>query len=755
MGDTPENRGATDHPTARLNPFAFPSETGFRFVLLIVAVLGSSLLLWGTIYEALPATRNYKESEYARCALQADPSDTSGTYFDRTQRLLLNNECTATADRQEAVWMLVGSLVVLGVGVLIYWTAPLRRVRQSRLVGIDDSVPEITACLDETRRATDLAIHPVYMWNPLDAAATGLAFGRWGRYCIALTGGLITQIYTDLPAFRAVVLHELAHVRNADIDRTYFSNALWYAFILAGVLPFAATRVVSGRAPAETLDLSWRILPLVILVYVTRNSVLRAREIYADVRASTWEGPSGALRRTLAALPRLPHRWSALWQLHPDPGLRRRALDDTRPLFRIDFWVAFGAGLTAGITLSNMVILLGLLVPMPIAIVRPLGAALVCAPLAAGVIGASVWRATFAAIADGQRPRGVGRAGIAMAAGLILGQEIAFGGADISRGFGPIGGGSPVMFDLVWGALLSAVLFTFFRWVGASASAWLEVTVDDASPGNTYRTGLTIAGALLGAWLGLLFFVYLGIRTGGNTFTWDDLQSAASGDLAVSAGSQAWAPESLEQASTVILVALQVLVLVSLLVFTCYPLAAWVYRHRRAAPTVAGWAFLDSPQAVVHIPLLPPLQPGRSALVALCGSLVYCVVTGMAYGALSQPRTMLPNGFDDVAAWTQYGTLSLAVTLQAIVAVSVAAWVRRLAALHGLFAAFLAGSLMGCGTLGILAALGLLWEDASLGFLFVSSLVVLGACVAAPLAVIAAWIASRMRGLTHSSRAAG
>ena len=37
----------------RLNPFAFPSDTTFRFVLLVGAVLGTTLYVWNWIYFAV------------------------------------------------------------------------------------------------------------------------------------------------------------------------------------------------------------------------------------------------------------------------------------------------------------------------------------------------------------------------------------------------------------------------------------------------------------------------------------------------------------------------------------------------------------------------------------------------------------------------------------------------------------------------------------------------------------------------------
>ena len=139
----------------------------------------------------------------------------------------------------------------------------------------------------EVRRlATEagLARTPALAWSPLDSAPTGLAYGHAGRYTVALTGGLVIRHATDPEAFRAVVRHELAHIRNRDVDLTYFAVSLWHAFLLGAVLPFVLTLLDEG--PSTILRVSWRLLALAALVYLTRNAVLRSREVYADVRAS-------------------------------------------------------------------------------------------------------------------------------------------------------------------------------------------------------------------------------------------------------------------------------------------------------------------------------------------------------------------------------------------------------------------------------------------------------------------------------------
>jgi Zn-dependent protease with chaperone function len=717
----------------RLNPFAFPSDTAFRFVLLIVSVLGSSLLLYAAIFEALPPTREFKRIQYEACARQFDPTDFSGSYAERLARVLAYGDCTSAADRVEALWVLGGVALVLAVAAGLYWTSPRRRIRQHRLVPLD-SIPELTSSLSDLCREAQLQPPPAFVWSPLSRMPTGLAFGNLKQQYVSLSGGLVKQFYTDRPAFRAVVLHELAHLRNADVDRTYVTVALWQAFLLAALLPFAASQVVSGRTLAELADVSWRIAPLAALVYLTRNAVLRAREVYADVRASTWDGPSGALRRTLEALPRpTRHWWQRLSQVHPGPVDRRRTLDDTRPLFDIHVWDALGTGLAAGIALPNVVVLLGMLVPMPIAITRPLTAALICAPLVVGVVGLGVWRATFAALAESRRPRGAGRAGAALGLGLVLGQELSVAAVEFGRGQGPIADFPVTSLNAIWGALLVVMLFLFCRWIAAAALAWLEVTADDPSPGEAYRIGLAIAAAFLAAWLGVLFFVYLAVRTAGNVVSLSDLEQQVLAETDAPDAATVIGSDPLVQSASATLIGIDVLAIVSIVALCAYPLAAWLWRHRRVAPTFATWAFLDPPPEPIPMPLFPPLRPGRALAVGIIAGLIYCVATFLVY---------LTNRADPeaLAAWTQVGTIALAVVLQAVVALVVAVWLPRLSALHALFAALVSAAIMGLATLGILAAFGLLWDDAYLTLFFVSAFVIGGASVALPVALVAEYL---------------
>ena len=138
--------------------------------------------------------------------------------------------------------------------------------------------------------------------------------------------------------------------------------------------------------------------------------------MYADVRASEWEGPTGGLRRLLVSRPQVGHRrWQTVLQHHPAPTERRQVLDDTRPLFSVGFWEAFATGVAATIAFPSTVFSFSNFIPPPWDIWC---AVLLFAPLTIGVVGIGVWRAAVATLMQQQMPRGMGRLGLGL--GLVL-----------------------------------------------------------------------------------------------------------------------------------------------------------------------------------------------------------------------------------------------------------------------------------------------------------------------------------------------
>ena len=725
----PAAGGAEESATVapRLNPFAFPPETDFRFGQLIVATVGASLIIFTTLYNSVPATWEWKSAYYARCAAEARASYPSPSGSDLVSMQAMMGQCTAPADRREAAWLGGGALLIALITGLVYWLLPGLKIRRDGLIAVTpEDDPALVAYLAALCEEAGLTERPRFVWNPLNLTPNGVAFGRRGRYYVALSGGLVVQFHTDRPSFRAVMLHELAHLRNADVDKTYLAVGTGVAFLVIVLIPLALTML--GKPWGWIFQFGWRALALAGLVYMSLSAVLRAREFYADARASVWDGREGALRSVVARQPRRTRtgRWDAwrhVLKPHPDPAARGGMLDDTRPLFTMGYWEALGTGMAATIAFEDVQHLLSLLIPMWGAFLRPLGAALIFAPLAVGVVGLGVWRGTFAALLRNERPPGVGRLAVSMALGLMFGRTLSFGAFAATRSEVtlempirpvPISGMLQVAFDVVWFGLLVAGMVLLLYWIAAGASAWLEVAArTNDAPRRAYRIGLGLAGCLLAVWLSMLFYAHAVRSGGGDTEMLSALVPVIEDvGIPITATTEALAAQGVVLEDTTVLLALLVIGMVGLTAISpltlavlmsvwAYPLTAWFWRRRGRTVERAGpaWAFLDAPSGYVPAPLSEagPLRPGAALAAGGIGGLA----VGAVFFALnswmwsSAPALASELFFP----WLLLVQPLLSTLAQGVVAAIVAARVRRLAVVHALFAAFTAGAVMALSVL--------------------------------------------------------
>lgn len=243
-------------------------------------------------------------------------------------------------------WLgVVWSALVLILAVLLFYALPGWKSRRRRVVdlsAIDDG--SVAAEMLRLSESIGSARAPRVVVNPTAATAGAEVFGRNSRPVICLHGGLLVCRQADPDAFRAVVLHELAHIRNRDLTITFLTVALWRVFLVVALAPYATLNVLGlidrvGGDQAHIEDLPsfvWGLLLvgfMLALVYSARADILRRREFYADstaVRAgadpSRWNTPD-ALR---AASP--PRRgidaFLQVWRTHPRWSERRSALSD-------------------------------------------------------------------------------------------------------------------------------------------------------------------------------------------------------------------------------------------------------------------------------------------------------------------------------------------------------------------------------------------------------------------------------------------
>lgn len=409
------------------------------------------------------------------------------------------NETAMELSALGALWLAVG---------VVYWLLPVYRLRRRRLRPLPTTgCTDIRGTLDELVALAELRCRVCFVVDWRNPAPTGLAFGRVGRRYVMLSAGLLQLHRRDPGAFRAIVLHELAHLRNRDVDIAFLTLICYRPFVAAVAVPLAVT------APFALL-VGWLLLPTSLLyqllhvltqcalaatVVLTSTAVLRSRELYADARVAVWTRGAPSLRRVLAAqygLERPGRRLPAFLRPHPTAAKRLAALSDPRLLFGFGPREAFGLALTCSLVYQQVV-------EWTEAATRlvdrggPL-TAVVPSVLLGGGVAMGIWRATLAARLNHSRWKDAHRTGLAMSAGLIVGTF----GDKIHNTALALGVADSLPVQLAWWLLLGVAGYGFVRWNEATARVWAPVMLARRRPRLVAVGGCAAGVALLSVWLG-------------------------------------------------------------------------------------------------------------------------------------------------------------------------------------------------------------------------------------------------------------
>src|SRR5262249_50267900 len=275
-----------------VNSLGFPWETTLGFVLVGIFVLCGSALFYGEFQGAMETDKTAKQC-VSKALLKlsklesslADNSGNAGTGLAQTIA-----HCVALM-RPGVICKIGGIALVILVATLHYRLYPIWKLRTAGLGPINVSdLPELHTELHGIVQTARLPHPLVFVWNPL---ATGLpiVFGRRDSYYVALSGLFISHyFYRDKDAFRAIMLHELAHIHNGDVSKAHLTMSLWLAFVTTALAPsliISAWHLANFRLSDAVYLVLIGILWAGIIV-LSGLSVLRAREYYADVRASVW-----------------------------------------------------------------------------------------------------------------------------------------------------------------------------------------------------------------------------------------------------------------------------------------------------------------------------------------------------------------------------------------------------------------------------------------------------------------------------------
>src|SRR3954468_8688780 len=98
----------------RLNPFAFPSDTDLRFVLLIASVICVSIFLSYGLYFRLITDLPTATSTCWTTAQSLFPEDVN-------RQLAFQRDCVGPAEQRLGLWLIGGGALVLLAAGLLYW----------------------------------------------------------------------------------------------------------------------------------------------------------------------------------------------------------------------------------------------------------------------------------------------------------------------------------------------------------------------------------------------------------------------------------------------------------------------------------------------------------------------------------------------------------------------------------------------------------------------------------------------------------
>ncbi|KWT59108.1 hypothetical protein ADL21_26205 [Streptomyces albus subsp. albus] len=406
--------------------------TGARFALLMVMVTAAGVPTFDILLSNL-RDRGDKGASQLRGTmgcLYAAGFDPRGSDLDNLMATMrrggLLTKCLAEhAERPYAG--LLATLALFVLAALVYWFLPAVRDRRRRTVAVGevDADGTLGAELAALHERTGIRSALRFRVDPARMTSGAAVYGRTGSYTVCLHAGLLARRGTDPEGFRAVVLHELAHVHHRDVDHAYASTALWRVFVLLALLPtFAMDAWTTVLALSGTDSPWWPDAATVIfasagsglllagLVHLARADLLRRRELHADVQAVEWGADPENWNRpeppgTASVVPLL-YRLTAPLRTHPGWAERRRVLADTGRLSRISPLEMFLTGASAALLTSSLKTLNFLgegstSLWLAVALVAPV----ICLILGAPIVGA--------------RRTPAGRAGSGAVAGLWLG----------------------------------------------------------------------------------------------------------------------------------------------------------------------------------------------------------------------------------------------------------------------------------------------------------------------------------------------
>jgi Zn-dependent protease with chaperone function len=344
----------------QLNPFALPSETQGRFRMLVVAALAAALNIGVALTLLVGREDEFQRLRNEYGALLGQVADSTFFKLPLAERERLAKRADVLI--QTMLGICLGKLLIpllyvsilSALAVLIYRRHPQRIRRQFRALPLTaENAPTVERDVNRMVEALNLSPPPSLEHSQGTAKLLeAQAFGLKKSPALLLKGSpeLLEQLWDD--KYRAVALHELAHIEEGDAQIREGTRAVWLALLVLGYLPLALVILAGGfyagthgsarplLRPIGILSAQLALSSLIVLGIMT--GLVRIRELYAD-----WRVAFGGLREPLIAAFG-PSCW---W--HPPKKARQANLERPEKLFRISSGLPLQVGLLLALVLGH------------------------------------------------------------------------------------------------------------------------------------------------------------------------------------------------------------------------------------------------------------------------------------------------------------------------------------------------------------------------------------------------------------------
>jgi len=225
----------------------------------------------------------------------------------------------------------------------------------------------------------------MYYLDPKDRSESAFTFGTKNHIYIGINGGLIAKFRRNIDGFKSFFLHEMGHIANRDVEKTYLADSTWRSlrlslpmslgFSLLYTIYITLGLFFSGMESGYDMDyiisrmhlefysllyggIALFYLFFSIIVYVLRNQLIRLREFCADAKVLEWEESAKGIVKTLEESGGKQYsKFEILTKFHPNINERIQVLRDNSRLFTPSLLVALTIGYFYGVIESRSSIL--------------------------------------------------------------------------------------------------------------------------------------------------------------------------------------------------------------------------------------------------------------------------------------------------------------------------------------------------------------------------------------------------------------